>query len=207
MTRRAALMAVTAALILAAPARADDAGRLAVDLRADDVHVEPGVAARLPPGARAQVRQGIADRDPGRIRIVVVAPDVPRRAGGINLLADAIGARLRAKGTLLVVAGRNWWLNTSYPPARVTAAVQHAADSQRDLRAQLLAAVASIGAVDPGPAGDGAGGSAPGSRRVSGGLSEGARSVIVVAAGAGIAALLAALLFLGLRRGSPASRR
>src|SRR4051812_36789368 len=166
MRGRIAPFVLVLAAAVPAPARAavpEDAGRLAASLRADPVHVDAGARPRLSAEAAGQVRLRIAHSDLGRIRIAVVPDAVKRRAGGLDALSNAIAARLQRPGTLLLVAGRDWWLNTSYAPGRVIASVQKAAKGHEGLRRQLLAAVDAIAAADPGPGADptDAGGSVP----------------------------------------------
>src|SRR3954469_15547777 len=155
MQGRLAALALLLTVVLAAPARADDdATRLAAALRQDPVHVDPGARGRLSARAAGQVRLRIVHRDIGRIRVAVVSQATKQRAGGLDALANAIAARLQRPGTLLLVAGRDWWLNTSYAPGRVIASAQKAAKGHPGLRRQLIAAVDAIAAADPGPAAD-----------------------------------------------------
>src|SRR3954447_13838129 len=164
MRGRPAALALLLVLFAAAPAHAgDDATRLAAALRRDPVHVAPGARGRLSPTAAGQVRLRIVRRDIGRARIGVVSRATERRTGGLEPLATAIAARLQRPGTLLLVAGRDWWLNTSFAPGRVIGRVQRAASSRHGLESQLLAAVDAIGRADPGPGADptDAGGSVP----------------------------------------------
>src|SRR4051812_27161830 len=152
--RLAALALLLAVVPAASASAADDADRLAAALRDDPVHVDPGARGRLPVPAAGQVRLRIVRRDIGRIRIAVVSGGTKRRARGLDALSNAIPARLQRPGTLLLVANRDWWLNTSYAPGRVIAAVQRAASSRHGLQSQLLAAVDRIAAAHPGPAAD-----------------------------------------------------
>src|SRR4051794_8241371 len=159
------LLAVAAlALVAPASAYADDADRLAAALKDDPVHVAPSQRARLSPAAAGQVRLRIAGKDVGRIKVAVVSSAATRRSGGLDALANAVAARLQRPGTLVLVAGPHWWLNTSFPPGGVVAAVREATAKEHGLRRQLLAAVDGIAAADPGPRADpvDAGGSVPG---------------------------------------------
>jgi len=218
MLGRAAATAVLAALPLAAATSAyaaDDAKRLALALGKDPVHVDAAVRSRLSAAAAGQVRLRIVRRDIGRIRIGVISKKVERRAGGLEPLSNAIAARLQRPGSLVLVSGHNWWLNTSFAPARVVAALQRAVNSRKGLRRQLLAAVDRIAAADPGPAADPAdgGGSVPatgvapptsvtappieipGARQVA----EGAKTALILVGAALLAAVLAAVAWLSMR--------
>ena len=216
MQGRLAALALLLAVVLASPARAaDDAERLTAALRENPVHVDPRAEERLSPRAASQLRLRIAKRDLGRIRIAVLAEAVKRRAGGLEPLANAIAARLQRPGTLLLVSGRDWWLNTSYAPGRVIASVQKAANGNDGLRRQLLSAVNAIALADPGPAADphDAGGSVPatgstpptstgaptitipGLREVG----EGAKTGLILFGGACLAAVLALVSWLVVR--------
>src|SRR4051812_27172529 len=218
MRGRIAPFVLVLAAAVPAPARAavpEDAGRLAASLRADPVHVDAGARPRLSAEAAGQVRLRIAHSDLGRIRVAVVSDAVKRRAGGLDALSNAITARLQRPGTLLMVAGRDWWLNTSYAPGRVIGAVQRAANSKRGLRRQLLAAVDRIAAADPRPGAHptGAGGpvaasgrapaptgtaptiTVPGLREVG----EGAKTGLILLGGAILAGIVALIAWVSLR--------
>src|SRR4051794_19050149 len=216
MQGRLAALALLLTVVFAAPARADDdATRLAAALRQDPVHVDPGARGRLSARAAGQVRLRIVHRDIGRIRVAVVSQATKQRAGGLDALSNAIAARLQRPGTLLLVSGRDWWLNTSYAPGRAIASVQKAASGRDGLRRQLLAAVGAIAAADPGPGADptDAGGSVPGSgtspptsttaptitvpglREVG----EGAKTGLILFGGACLAAVMAFVAWLSVR--------
>src|SRR4051794_23421857 len=116
-----------ALLLLVVPAAAQagaDGARLAGALQRDPVVVDPGAAKRLPAREQGPVRIRIVQRDVGRVKIVVTTKRVANRTGGTAGLASAIAAALPLRGALLVVAGNEWRVITSYPYAPTLRAVQ-----------------------------------------------------------------------------------
>jgi hypothetical protein len=141
------------ALCRPALAKDSDVGAITDALRGSSVYVNPTARPTLSPGEAQRVRQEIAQRDPGRIKIAVVSESEAARAGGPTALANALDQRLGAPGTVLVDAGSRSWLVTAYADAHAAeAAVQQAFNAHRALVDQLLEAVDSIAAIDPGPA-------------------------------------------------------
>jgi hypothetical protein len=101
------------------------------------------------------VRLAILDKDLGRIKIAIVTRQAALDEGGVKGLADAIDQRLRVPGTLVVIAGDNAWVTTSYDrPQAAALAVRRAFARDGNLAGQLLAAVDGIARIDPGPGGD-----------------------------------------------------
>ena len=148
----------TAAVAAPAPAAVAQPAEIAEGLRRDPVYVAPGAKPSLTPAEAGRVRLRIVRRDIGRIKVAVLPGRAAQEAGGMANLANAVDRELRAKGNLILVAGGNFHLITSYPQvgpalAALRAAVQPG--SGRELDAQLLAAVDGLAEVDPGPAGDG----------------------------------------------------
>src|SRR4051794_19216178 len=206
------LLAVAAlALVAPASAYADDADRLAAAVRDDPVHVAASQRARLSAAGAGQVRVRIARKDAGRIKVAVVSSAAARRSGGLDALANAVAARLQRPGTLVLIAGPHWWLNTSFPPGGVVAAVREATAEEHGLRRELLAAVDGIASADPGPRADPADagasvpatgpGPAPQTITIPGldTVAEGAKTGLELAGVALLAAVLAVVLFFVVR--------
>lgn len=146
------LIAAGLALVLAAPAHAQDARGIAGALRSDPVYVHPDARSLVSERAAGRIRLRIARRDPGRIRIAIVPA-----AGSLEALANAVDHALKRRGVLLVTTGPALHVVTSYTPVdptltAVRGAVQAA--NGRSLAARLLAAVDAAATVDPGPGGD-----------------------------------------------------
>lgn len=150
-----AAVLVLSGLAVPATAAAQTPQRIAAALRADPVFADPQARPTLNAAEAGRVRLEILERELGRIKIAVVRPATAAAAGGVKGLADAIDAQLRTPGTLLVVAGDNAWLTTSYPdPQRAVAAVRRAFAGPGSLADALVRAVRGIARVDPGRGGD-----------------------------------------------------
>jgi hypothetical protein len=141
-----------AAIALCRPALAQDSdvGAIAQALRGNPVYANRAARPTLSPTEAQRVRQEIARRDAGRIKIAVLSESEATRAGGLTALANALDQRLGAPGTVFVVAGSRSWLVTAYPDTNAAqAAVQQAFDAHRAFVDQLLEAVDGIAAIDP----------------------------------------------------------
>ncbi|HVE68437.1 MAG TPA: hypothetical protein VNB64_07640 [Solirubrobacteraceae bacterium] len=152
------LLLATSASAVTAPAahaQTDDPGAIAAALRSDPVHADPRARPTLSPAEAGRVRLAILEHDIGRIKIAIVRPQAAASAGGVKGLADAIDQQLRAAGTLLVIAGENAWVTTSYDrPQAAVVAVRRAFAGDAPLADQLVRAVEGIARIDPGPSGD-----------------------------------------------------
>lgn len=152
-----AIAAAAGAAAAASPAQAqtDDPRAIAAALRSDPVYADPRARPTLTPAEATRVRLAILEHDIGRIKIVIVRPQAAASAGGVKALADAIDQELRAAGTLLVIAGENAWVTTSYDrPQAAVVAVRRAFAGNAPLADQLIKAVQGIARIDPGPGGD-----------------------------------------------------
>jgi hypothetical protein len=121
------------------------------------VYVHPGAADRLTVPERGRVRLAIAGSALGRVKVAVVPESVAARSGGVRGFANDVDGALRARGTLVVVAGPSYHLVTSYPnPERAVSALRAAVNADDDDRLvdELVPAIRRIGRIDPGPAGD-----------------------------------------------------
>ena len=110
------------ALLTAAPAHAaspaETAGR---SLEGDPVYVHPGAADRLTVPEQGKVRLEIVRSAIGRIKIAVVPAAVAARAGGVGPFANEIDRTLHVRGALIVAAGNDYWVVTSYPQSDAAA--------------------------------------------------------------------------------------
>jgi hypothetical protein len=162
MARTPGLVLVVLALGLAALAAPGSAGgqtqdpaAIAAALRNDPVFADPAAKPTLTPVQAGRVRLAILEKDLGRIKIAIVTPQTAGAQGGVRPLADAIDQKLRIAGTLLVMAGDNAWITTSYNrPQAAVVAVRRAFAGDAPLVDQLVKAVDGIAAIDPGPSGD-----------------------------------------------------
>lgn len=146
------------ALVAAAPAQAAPPETAARVLADDPVYVHPRVADQLTVPERGRVRLEIVRAAIGRIKVAVVPEAVAARSGGVGAFANAIDRTLHARGTLIVVAGRDYWAVTSYPQSHAAAAALQTAVNKRSddrLVAELVDAIPRIARIDPGPAGEG----------------------------------------------------
>lgn len=143
------LLAVAAATPAQAATPAETAAR---ELERDPVYVHPDAADRLTVGERGRVRLEIVRSAIGRIKVAVVPAAVA--SGDVGALANEIDRSLHIRGTLIVVAGRDYWAVTSYPQSQAAAAAletavkAHPSDRLAD---ELVAAIPGIARVDPGP--------------------------------------------------------
>jgi hypothetical protein len=153
-------LALAAAFVLAAPAAAQDTGaKLAASLEDNPVYADPEAKPTLSRAQAERVRLRIAARAPGRIMIAVVPTALARRTGGVKGLAASIDRSLAVNGALLVIADDNAWVTVSYPaPERAVSAVRRAFAGRGAFADQLVEAVDNLARADPGPGGEGAGG-------------------------------------------------
>jgi hypothetical protein len=154
LVRRLALLATFMTLaVLAGPARAAPTpASVAGALRADPVYVAPGAKPTVTPLEAGRIRLRILRLALGRIHIAVLPTSLLRSAGSISSLTNAIDARLRRPGTLLVSAGSGIYLVVSYSDTQsAVAAVRRATRAHRGapLGVQLLAAVPGLARADP----------------------------------------------------------
>jgi hypothetical protein len=162
MARTPGLLLVVVALALAAlagpasaPAQTEDPAAIAAALRNDPVFADPRAKPTLTAPQAGRVRLAILEKDLGRIKIAIVTTRAAGMRGGVRPLADAIDQELRIAGTLLVIAGDNAWITTSYNrPQAAVVAVRRAFAGDAPLVDQLVKAVDGIAKVDPGPSGD-----------------------------------------------------
>ena len=136
--------------LAAAPAHAQTAAEA---LRSDPVYVHGGAADRLTVPERGRVRLAIAGSALGRVKVVVVPAAVAAPAGGAQGFANDVAQKLGLRGTLIAVAGDDYWAVTSYPRAVAAAAALRTAVRARDddrLADELVPAIRRIGRIDPG---------------------------------------------------------
>lgn len=202
----AASIALAAALLGSPSALAQSpVERAAEELDGDDpVYVAPGSRPTLSPREAGRLRFRIARQRPGRIRVAVL-PAAAAADGGVGALANRIDRQLRARGTLIVVAGSGIHAVVSYPNAEgAVRAIRRAvaAHPRGPLAAQLLDAINGIARVDPGPSGDArersSGGDGSGTDDLSdsvAGVFDAARLLLLALA----AAILLPFLWLGAR--------
>jgi hypothetical protein len=142
----------------ATPAQAvTPAETAAEELKRDPVYVHPGTADRLTVPERGRVRLAIVRSAIGRIKVAVVPADVASRADGIGPFANEIDRTLHVRGSLIAVAGNDYWVVTSYPQSDAAAgALRTAVNQSPDDRLvdELLAAIPAIARIDPGPEAD-----------------------------------------------------
>jgi hypothetical protein len=189
---------------LAPVGSADRSQTLASSLQSDPVQsigVAKGSFTRLLPAQVTSLRAEIAQRDPGRIWIVVVSP---RSQGDLGDLADPVFADLPA-GTLIAVAEdpsdanqTNFWVGSSWQNSQsaqtqLDDVIQGYRKGQAPLFDDLRLTIRSFASGDatlgrPGVGSDGSGGG-------SGGGGAGAAFLIIVIVV--VAALLIAAGFMG----------
>jgi hypothetical protein len=124
-------------------------------LQKDPVYVHPDAADRMTVAERGRVRLEIARSAIGRIKAAVVPAAIA--SGGAGAFANEIDRTLHIRGTLIVIAGRDYWAVTSYPASHATAAaLQMAVNARPDdsLADELVAAIPRIARIDPGPGAD-----------------------------------------------------
>jgi hypothetical protein len=154
--KRIALAAVVVATLPVGSAHASPAG-VAAHLRSDPVYVQRGAEPSLSPVERGRLRLQIAREDLGRVKVAVVPAAEASQAGGTKELANGIDRELKAKGNLIVVAGPQAYLITSYPQVgRATEALRAGFDQNqgKGLEKQLSAGIRGIAERDPGPSAD-----------------------------------------------------
>lgn len=155
---RSPLLLALVALAALAPAASasDDPAQLAAAVARDVVHVEPRAAKRVSTAEAGRLRIRIVQRDPGRIKILVVPGMTAERNGGIAKLSNAVFTRAGLRGALMVVAGPQVWITTSYDSGPALTAVQQAiaAHDGKRLAPALLDSVDRLARVDPGPGAD-----------------------------------------------------
>ncbi len=142
--------------ITAAPANAATPAETAAQaLKDDPVYVHPGAADRLTVPEQGRVRLEIVRSAIGRIKVAVVPAAVA--SGGVGAFANEIDRTLRVRGSLITVAGNDYWVVTSYPQSDAAAGALRMAVNQRPddrLVDELLAAIPRIARIDPGPESD-----------------------------------------------------
>ena len=94
--------------------------------------MQPSAASRLTVPERGQVRLEIARSAIGRIKVAVVPEGVASRAGGVAEFANDVARGYGVRGTLIVVAGGDYWAITSYPQSHAAAAALQTAVERRD---------------------------------------------------------------------------
>jgi len=153
-----ACLALALALVPDLASGAPTARGVAAALETDPVYVAPSESGRLSVAARGRVRIRIVQRDIGRIQIAVVPAGSAERAGGLGELANAVDQAMPGRrGSLILTTGTAFHVVTSHGAVNpTTAALRTAISSNRnkDLEAQLLAAVDGIAEVDPGTGAD-----------------------------------------------------
>ena len=156
--RRIIASALLSTLALAGPANAQpNAEAAASALGSDPVYVHQGSAKRLTVPEQGRVRLEIATSALGRVKVAVVPDEVAARSGGVQGFPTQVERALGLLGTLIVVAGPNYWAVTSYPDSeRAAAALRSAVRARNDDRLvdELVPAIRRIGRIDPGFAGD-----------------------------------------------------
>jgi hypothetical protein len=142
----------------AAPAQASAQPDTAASaLESDPVYVHPRAEERLTVPEQGKVRLAIARHAIGRIKVAVVPQPVADRAGGVQGFANEIDREIGVRGTLIAVAGRSYWVVTSYPDADAAAsALQFAVNASPNDRLvdELIPGIRRIGRIDPGANGD-----------------------------------------------------
>ena len=151
-------VALVAALAFAAPAHAQSGAETAAEaLEADPVYVHPRANARLTVPEQGEVRLAIVRSAIGRVKVAVVPEAVAARSEGVQGFANQVDRGLGVLGTLIVVAGLDYWAVTSYPQADEAADALRSAVRARDddrLVDELVPAIRRIGEIDPGPGSD-----------------------------------------------------
>ena len=146
------------AFAAAAPAHAATPAETAARALEDDpVYVGAGAASRLAVPEQGKVRLQIVRSAIGRIKVAVVPANVAARSGGAGAFANEIDRTLDVRGTLIAVAGNDYWAVTSYPRSHAAAAaLQQAVNAHPNDRLvdELVAAIPKIGRIDPGREGD-----------------------------------------------------
>jgi hypothetical protein len=132
------VVALLAFFALAAPAAAQNP---------DPVFVAAGTGLKAGADGRLQLR--IVERAIGRIKIAVV------RRGPAKEVAERIDRNVDVRGALLVVAGDDVHVITSYdPPQPAIMAVRRAFDGGGGLERKLDRSIDNLAEVDPGPSAD-----------------------------------------------------
>jgi hypothetical protein len=145
------LACAAAGLIGPAAAAQATPERAAQTLESDPLFVAPGASGRLSVPERGVVRIQIVREAIGRIKIAVVTEDDARSAGGAAGYAQEIARRIDLRGTLIVVAGRDYYALTSYPDSDAAVrALRAAVDAHKKLVRQLTDAIERIAKIDPG---------------------------------------------------------
>ncbi len=155
--RRIVASALFAVLLVVPSAHGNAHEKTARALESDPVYVHPQSADRLTVPERGRVRLAIVNSALGRVKVAVVPPGVAEPAGGAQGFANQVASTLGLRGTLIVVAGGDYWAVTSYPEADEAAAALRSAVRARDddrLVDELVPAIRRIGQIDPGPASD-----------------------------------------------------
>ncbi len=157
----AGLLGTVAALVASPPAAGADATarQIAAALQRDAVFVDESAADLLSGAEAARLRARIAERDRGRVQLVVVSKERSARTGGLSTLANAVdqAAGQGRRGALVVTDSAGFHMVTSFANPEPTTAALRAAVSgyQGDrLAGALMAAVDAIAEVEPGRSAD-----------------------------------------------------
>ena len=154
LTTFVALAAPAAAVSSDAPAR-----QIAAALQRDPVFVDRGAADLISRAEASRLRSRIAERNRGRIQVVVVSKRRSARSGGLNTIANAVDqawGRGR-RGALVAADSTGFYMVTSFAnPEPTTAALRSAVTGYkgRRLGGALIAAVDAIAEVEPGRSAD-----------------------------------------------------
>jgi hypothetical protein len=162
--RRIVASALAAGLALAGTAHASSHEATVRALETDPVYVHGDMPDRLTVPERGRVRLQIVRSAIGRVKVAVVPAGVVARSGSIQEFASEVAVGAGLSGTLIVVAGNDYWAATSYPRSdQAAAALRTAVEAREDDRLvdELLPAIERIGRIDPGQDGGGGGQPAP----------------------------------------------
>src|SRR5687767_1519794 len=153
--RRVLLAATALALVSTTPAagQSDDPAQLARATADQVVHVDERASGRVSAEEAGELRLRIAKRDIGRIKILVVPPEAAERNGGLISLGNTVARLLDLRGALVVVAGDEVRVATSYDSGPAVTAVQEAMAGpyKKRIAGDLEKAVDNLARVDPGP--------------------------------------------------------
>ena len=167
MAVRVVLAAIAAALVLAAPASAQDQpiiDRAAQSLRSDEVYVAPDAEAAISASDAQRIRRRISDDQAGPMYVAILPDAAKQEAGGsvrgvLLALHDALGR----DGTYAVVAGRSFGSASNVVQGTGQAATDAADAHQGDgAAALLLDYVDRVGQLSSGGGSGGGGGGGTG---------------------------------------------
>ena len=153
----AGLLATLAALALSAPAMGVGASarEIAAALHRDPVFVDQSATDLLSRQEHSRLRARIAERDRGRIQVVVISRDRSERTGGLSTVANAVDQAWgqERRGALVVTDSAGFYMVTSFDnPEPTTDALRSAVDNYKGHRlgGALIDAVDAIADVEPG---------------------------------------------------------